>query len=149
MADKKQKQSFKNKYWDNGFNFISIITGIIITFVGYLLTALTTYSIFPPTNMDIITINLINATEIIIISIIGGFISTYIGKEEQLINGIGVGLGIILISVVVNAYLISKGNPNPFFYSVIPTIIATLGYILAPTFGSYLAIRATKRSKNN
>ncbi|MDY9923213.1 hypothetical protein [Methanobacterium sp.] len=144
MADKKQKQSFKTKYLDKGFNLVSIITGIIITFVIYFFTTLITYTIIPATSTSVFIINLINTSEIIAISVIGGFIATYIGKEKQLLNGICIGLGIILISIVINVYAIIKGYTNPYLSSPLLIILATLGYILAPTFGSYLAIRATK-----
>jgi len=144
MADKNQRQSFRIKYLDKGFNLTSIITGIIITFVIWFFIELLTYTIIPSTHLSILEINLINAIELIGISVIGGFIATYFGKEKQLLNGICIGLGIILISIVVMYILIIQGNSNLDSSSPIITLFATLGYILAPTLGSYLAIRATK-----
>lgn len=143
MADKKQKQSFRTKYLDKGFNLVSISTGIIITFVICFFISLITYTIIPSTNLSILEINLINAIEVIGVSVIGGFIATYIGKEKQLLNGICVGLGIILISIISHVYLIIQGHSNLDSSSPIITLFATLGYILAPTLGSYIAIKAT------
>jgi len=144
MVDKKQKQSFKTKYLDKGVNIVSIITGVIITFVMWYLISTITYTIIPPTNTRIFDFDLIYSVELIVISVIGGFIATYIGKEKQLLNGICVGLGIILISIVLNVYVMIISQPNPYWSSPLIIIIGNLGYISAPTLGSYLAIRATK-----
>ena len=143
MVDEKQEQSFKTRYLDKGFNLTSIITGIIITFVIWYFLAMITYTIMPPANTSVFDFDLIYSIELIGISVIGGFIATYFGKEKQLLNGIGVGLGIILISIVLNIFAIIVGQPNPYWSSPLIIIIGNLGYILAPTFGSYLAIKAT------
>lgn len=87
MVNKKQKQSFKTKYSDKGFNLVSIIAGIIITFVIWYFISMITYTIIPPANSNMLDFDLIYSVELIGISIIGGFLSTYIGKEEQLLNG--------------------------------------------------------------
>jgi putative membrane protein (TIGR04086 family) len=144
MVDKKQKKSFKTRYLDKGVNLVSIITGVIITFVIWYFISMITYTIIPPTNTSIFNFDLIYSVEIIGISVIGGFVATYIGNEEQLLNGICVGLGIILISIVLNVYVMIIGQPNPYWSSPLIIIIGNLGYISAPTLGSYLAIRATK-----
>lgn len=140
MIDKNYRKSFKTKYLDKRFNLVSIIAGIIITFVIYLIIALITYHIILSTYTNA---GLIYKTEMIAILIIGGFLATYIGKEKQLVNGIFVGFGIIFISIMGNVYFILIGHPLNLSSPLIPLIV-TLGYILAPTLGSYIAIRVTK-----
>jgi putative membrane protein (TIGR04086 family) len=148
MIDKNYRQSFKTKYWDKGFNLIAIITGIIITFIIWFFVFFITYSIIHPTNPSIFTLVLIETAELIGISIIGGFIATFMAKEKQLLNGICAGLGIIIISIVINLYTLIKGHPNPYMANhPLISIIAALGYFIAPTLGSYRAIVVAKHQK--
>jgi putative membrane protein (TIGR04086 family) len=145
MMDKNFRQSFKTKYLDKGFSLIAIITGIIITFIIWLFVSLITYSIIHPTNPSIF--NSIEKAGLIGISVIGGFIATFMVKEKQLLNGICVGLGIILSVIVLTVYAVIKGYPNPYLSRPLITLTANLGYILAPTVGSYLAIVVAKHQK--
>ena len=149
MIDKNYRRSFKTKYLDKGFNLIAIITGIIITFVIWLFVFITTYSIIHPTNPSTFNLVSIGIAELIGILVTGGFIATFMVKEEQLLNGICIGLGMIIISIILNVYAIIKGHPNLYLSSPIIIITATLGYILAPALGGYLAIILAKHQKQN
>lgn len=147
MTDKNYRQFFKTKYLDKGFNFITIVTGIIITFIIWFFVFFVTYLILNPTNPNTFTLVLIETAELIGISVIGGFITTFMVKEKQLLNGICVGLGIIIITIILNVYAIIKGHQNSYLSSPLIITITTLWYIIAPTLGSYLAI--TISEKNN
>lgn len=145
MTDKTYRQSVKTKYLDKEFNLIAIVTGIIITFIIWILVFIVTYSNIHPTNPSIFSLVLIETMELIGIAVIGGFIATYMAKEKRLLTGISVGLGIIIITIVMNVYEIIKGHLNPYIFSNPPFfLIANLGYVIVPTLGSYLAIILSK-----
>ena len=141
MSD--QKESFRTKYLDSGYNLTSIITGIIVTFIIWLVIALISYKIFQQTNSNLSNFNFVDKAELIGTSIIGGFIATYFGKEKQLLNGIYVGLGVLIIVMILTVYVITKGYSIIHVFNPLISIIAILGCMLGPIFGSYIAIKAT------
>ncbi len=147
MMDENYRESFKTKYLNKGFNLIAIITGIVITFVIWVFVFSFTYLIIHPTDSGLISISLIETAELIGISVIGGFIATFMVKEKQLLNGICVGLGIIIMAVMEYVYLIIIGYPVNYLFTPVNIIVANLGYILAPTLGSYLAIITSKHQE--
>ncbi len=119
---------------------ISIALGVIISFIIFdFLSSLIPIGVSDSIFQQISTIESMGSL------VIGGFIATYFAKEKKIKNGIYVGITWILIYFIPSIIffgLSSLSNP-------INTVLMDIGFIIAPTIGSYLAILIDKRQKLN
>ncbi|MDD3753226.1 MAG: TIGR04086 family membrane protein [Methanobacterium sp.] len=119
---------------------ISIALGVIISFIIFDFV----FSLIPIGVSDSI-FQQISTIESMGSLVIGGCIATYFAKEKKIKNGIYVGMTWILIYFIPSIIffgLSSLSNP-------INTVLMYIGFIIASTIGSYLAILIDKRQKLN
>lgn len=128
--------------WDYSYNSVVLtIIGVISTFIIYIGAVIVSLSIFHPTISTNFDMTLLATAGLIVISIIGGFISTFIAEEKKIKYGIYVGIVLIIITFLINFFEFVKGHPNPYFLNPLITLSFVPVYLLAPTIGSYLAIK--------
>ncbi len=131
--------------WNNGFSpIIAFISGSAVTFVIWFIVTIIIYLMYPADSSKFILQDILTA-ELIGALFIGGFIATFIAKEQKIQYGIYMGIVTVIITTILALYALNKGYPTYNAFNPIVLVIATAAYILAPTIGSYLGITAVKR----
>lgn len=118
---------------------ISVILGLIVSyiilfFIGNLTLLVASDSVFQQ-------IGIVESTASLVV---GGFIATFFAKEKKIQYGIYVGIiWMVLIGFVPSLIF---GLPTSLLNLVI-TVLMYIGFIIAPTAGSYLAIIVAEHQK--
>lgn len=118
---------------------ISITSGTIISFIIFVFV----FNLIPP-GIPNSFFQQITTIESLSSLVVGGFIATYFAKKNKIQYGIYVGVTWLVLYGLVSSLI----SDLPISLSdLINSILLYIGFILAPTIGSYLAILVAKHLK--
>jgi hypothetical protein len=124
---------------------VSITLGFIVSYiVFYFVTDLT---LLGALGVSSSVLEVIWTVESLASATIGGFLATYFAKENKILYGICVGICWMVFFSILPA-LIFVGPPESLSVLMIPFLMY-IGFIIASTIGSYLAIFIDKRQNLN